>query len=910
MSVDLEFPDSPSGPRTAQPGRPVGPPLSFWTTERRLFALFLIFALAFSSFVLLRDTIFDELQINGPVYTEIQERSRLLADIAKPRLIVNEPYFLTHEMFDLAVQKNWAEVGTLSLRQASAIARHQAARRQWDEFASVRGLAAEMKDVGASADALLDYISRASGAAAAGQLDGPAIDQLRTEGSRLYAAHLAASARLENAVSQSIDRAELSATRSANGWEMVLSGVWASLVCLGLLVGTMTTRVWIVRPVKRAVAHFEALGSGDYTRPVRTRRTDEFGEMLRSLDRMRLNLADLVAARDAWLSRLRVLSRAVESSDAAIMITDRRGTITYVNPAFCRITGYSMAEAIGKDPRLLRSDHHDEAFYKDLWTTILSKKVWRGDMVNRRKDGTLLREQASISAVTDDAGNVTHFVSVKIDVTEQRAVEEALHASEERFALAMAGTDDGLWDWNLATDAMYFSGRWKSMLGYSDDEVEPHLRALLRLLHPDDRERVANETRLYLEGASPVFRIEYRMRHKAGHWVNILARGAAARNAQGVPVRMVGTHLDLTERVLMESRLAEAERRQREILEQSVQGFYQATPDGRLLTVNAALASMLEYDGPLQLLDEWPGFWDRTYVDPDRRADYLREMQATGFVAAFECRLRTRSGRIIWVAENARAVLDGHGRFEYCEGFVQDITQRKEAEQLKNDFVSFVTHQLRTPLSGIRWMLDLARQNEMDEETASFVDDAYASAERLIGLVNDLLDIGRLENGRLLSSPEAVDLDALIDSILTDVAPLVASKQQQVALEGLGGARVFADPQLTRQALLNLVSNAVKYTADGGAITIRAERRGEAIALAVQDSGIGIPAAAQARLFEKFYRAENAQTIDTEGTGLGLYLVRLIAERSGGAVTCTSVEGQGSTFTLTLPAAAPREHAA
>ena len=244
----------------------------------------------------------------------------------------------------------------------------------------------------------------------------------------------------------------------------------------------------------------------------------------------------------------------------------------------------------------------------------------------------------------------------------------------------------------------------------------------------------------------------------------------------------------------------------------------------------------------------------------------------------------------------------------YVEGFLEDITARKETEQLKADFVSFVTHQLRTPLSGIRWMLELARDAVPPGEVASYVDDAHESAQRLIGLVNDLLDIARLESGKLTTVPSALDLQALSASIVAELAPLAELKKQRVDVSGETVPLVYADPQLTRQAVLNLVSNAIKYTPAGGdASPSRPGRMAITCAVRCSDTGIGISAASQRRLFEKFYRADNAQMIDTEGTGLGLYLVRLIAERSGGSVSCQSVERSGSTFTLDAAGRGRRE---
>jgi PAS domain S-box-containing protein len=234
---------------------------------------------------------------------------------------------------------------------------------------------------------------------------------------------------------------------------------------------------------------------------------------------------------------------------------------------------------------------------------------------------------------------------------------------------------------------------------------------------------------------------------------------------------------------------------------------------------------------------------------------------------------------------------------------LQDVTQEREVSRMKSDFVSFVTHQLRTPLAGIKWILELAGEEPgLPREAASYIQDARTSANRLIGLVNDLLDVSRLERGRITIALEAVDLAELTRSVLDDIATVVAEKAHRLAVEGVDGVpAVRADVQLLRQVVLNLLSNAIKYTPRGGDVRIRMSQVGDSVRWEVQDSGIGIPKASQGRLFEKFYRADNVATVETEGTGLGLYLVRLIIEKLGGRVWCESEEARGSTFFFTLP---------
>jgi two-component system NtrC family sensor kinase len=263
-----------------------------------------------------------------------------------------------------------------------------------------------------------------------------------------------------------------------------------------------------------------------------------------------------------------------------------------------------------------------------------------------------------------------------------------------------------------------------------------------------------------------------------------------------------------------------------------------------------------------------------------------------------------RSGRTVrWTAQPTRDAAGGTIGFTLT---LSDVTHERQASQMKTDFVSFVTHQLRTPLAGIKWMLELAAQTpQMPAEAGSFVEDARAAAERLIGLVNDLLDISRLEGGKLPVTLQATSLSKITQSALDDLGPLIREKGHRLSVTGADGARmVVADPQLLRQVIVNLTSNAIKYTPAGGAVSIALGFEDERTARwAITDSGIGIPTASLARLFEKFYRADNVHTVETEGTGLGLYLVRLIIEKLAGQVWCESEEGRGSTFTFTLPVA-------
>lgn len=300
-------------------------------------------------------------------------------------------------------------------------------------------------------------------------------------------------------------------------------------------------------------------------------------------------------------------------------------------------------------------------------------------------------------------------------------------------------------------------------------------------------------------------------------------------------------------------------------------------------------------------------FWETIHPE-DRehvQAAFQKHLE-TGAPFSEEYRVSDGKGSYLNVSDRSVAIRNKKGKPVRLIGAVSDITERKRAEQMKSDFVSFVTHQLRTPLSGVKWMLELAMDaKDNPEEMQSFVQDARISTDRLIRLVNDLLDVSRLERGKLKVAPQYIDMEELTRSIIDELAPLLHEKQQECSIQAFQDLpKPYADVQLLRQVMLNLVSNAIKYSPAHSGIQIRMAAEPGQVRWEIKDFGIGIPKADRSKLFEKFYRAGNVLAVETEGTGLGLYLVRLIVERFGGNVWCESEEGVGSTFVFTLPLAA------
>ncbi|NEQ35725.1 MAG: PAS domain S-box protein [Okeania sp. SIO3I5] len=398
----------------------------------------------------------------------------------------------------------------------------------------------------------------------------------------------------------------------------------------------------------------------------------------------------------------------------------------------------------------------------------------------------------------------------------------------------------------------------------------------------------------------------------------------------------------------------------RSILENSVEGIFRSTPDGRYVYANPTLAKIFGYDSPGQLMANVNDIGKQIYVNPSRRDEFLESIDRDGTVLKFESQAYRADGSIVWISENARAVRDPQGNLIAYEGDIEDITERKWAEaemkkaleiekelnQLKSQFISMASHEFRTPLTTILASAEALEHygNKWNEEKKlTYLHRIQATVQHMTGLVNDILVIGKTESGNFDFSPEPLDLEKFCRDIIEDIKlnigseysldfvvqeakQLIAKKstdtsvlnqileldlnqqnyQQNDSLlvaqnQSIGKIPevVFIDEKLLQHILHNLLWNAIKYSPEGSQVYLKLSYLNNYVIFQVQDEGIGIPEAEQKYLFNSFYRAENAANIS--GTGLGLTVVKNFVDLHQGHIFVESEVGVGSTFTVILP---------
>lgn len=521
---------------------------------------------------------------------------------------------------------------------------------------------------------------------------------------------------------------------------------------------------------------------------------------------------------------------------------------------------------------------------------------------------------------------------------------EALTEKQSRLEMALTGGDLGLWDWNVQTGEVRFDDRWAGMLGERSADLAASVKTWEDRVHPDDFDRAKRELERHFVGETPLYELTHRIRHRDGTYRWILARGKVLeRDELWQPVRMVGTHIDVTEKFEAQQALE----RLTALLQRTTR---MAKVGGWELDLRTA---QFDWSEEVYRIHEIPSS-TRLSVDeainfyaPEERPRIRAAVEkgiSDGTPWDLELRFVTAKNRMIWVRASGECVRENGVSVKLC-GTFQDISERKAAEerivryaedveesrrrierqsielekharelqqthaqlqrasQAKSDFLANMSHEIRTPMNGILGMTELALESELTPEQRDLLASVHFSANSLLGIINDILDLSKIEAGKLELRAQCFDLPELLHNTIDSLQVRAREKGIRLIREVPSTVPQFAtaDDIRLRQILVNLLGNALKFTPAHGmvAVVARTQRRDNHefdLQLTVIDTGEGIAAEQQAAIFEPFAQADSGTSRRFGGTGLGLTITKQLVDAMEGSIEVVSTLGVGSAF--------------
>ena len=383
------------------------------------------------------------------------------------------------------------------------------------------------------------------------------------------------------------------------------------------------------------------------------------------------------AIRNALYERDRQLQAI--NAHAIVSMTDAAGNITYVNEKFSEVSGYTPAELLGHNHRLIKSGDHAPEFYAEMWHTLSHCQIWSGEICNRRKDGQRYWVLSTIIPFLDAAGLPYQYISIRTDITRLKQSQEALRTNEERLRRGQAYANIGTWDWNIETGALYWSDRIAPLFGHAVGALETSYENFVHAIHPEDRQAVLDAVNACVQGQGP-YEIEHRVVWPDGTVRWLLERGDVMRDASGKAAHMLGVVQDIHERKQIERTLADSEKRRREAQSLARLGHWQAHVLSGELYWSEEIYRIFGHD-PATFKPSVAAF--HAAVHPDDRAlvrDSEKRAEQTGIHDVVH-RIVQPDGTVRHVHELARAELDAEGRVLRLAGTVQDITDYVEAQE-------------------------------------------------------------------------------------------------------------------------------------------------------------------------------------------------------------------------------------
>jgi len=664
-----------------------------------------------------------------------------------------------------------------------------------------------------------------------------------------------------------------------------------------------------------------------------------FGSGLASL---LLILANLMASREVRLrrraeSKLQEISSLQEailnSANYAIISTHVDGVVTTFNSTAERWLGYSAAEIVGKRTPAIWHDAEEIAVHAEILSMELGNKIEPGMEVFTakasrgkseenewtfiRKDGSRFPVWLSITALTDITGHITGYLGVIGDITRRKKAEETLRASEERFRLIVDTVQDYAL---LMLDPNGYIVSWntgaKRIKGYEANEIIGKHFSCFYL--PEDLAKGHPERELHIAAQEGRYTEEgWRLRKDGTRFLADVVI-TAIRDTTGKLRGFAKVTRDITERKKGEEALRLSEERFSNAFEYAAIGMSLVSLDGRWLKVNQALCDLTGYTSE-ELLSK--NLSDITHPDDLEVGVKNKRLLLEGEIRSYnmEKRYFHKQGREVWVLLSLSLIRDSQNQPLYFISQVEDITENKQAmarqkeltqkaqaaERAKSQFLAIMSHEIRTPMNGVIGMTSILADTELTEMQRDCVSTIHTSGESLLVVINDILDFSKMESGMMRLESASFNLQQCVEEALDLFAAQLRAKHLEAAYLVASDIphHLIGDAMRLRQVLVNLIGNAIKFTAQGEVIINiecqKQDEKGYHLLFSVTDTGIGIAQEGIEKLFQAFQQVDTSTTRRYGGTGLGLVISKRIVELMEGTMWVESEAGRGSTFFFT-----------
>lgn len=595
------------------------------------------------------------------------------------------------------------------------------------------------------------------------------------------------------------------------------------------------------------------------------------------------------------------LASIVESSQDSIVTINFDNVITSWNKAAEQLYGYEAEDAIGKPLTMLTLPAELKETLSKIEKIKQNETVEIFDTIRINKKGHYMNLEVVLSPIKDVTDKIMGVSTIARDVTKRRQAEALLEDTQKNLDLALNAARMGIWDMDLVTGKIQADTRLSKIFGYPDGQEEWSREILRRHILPEDKEKYDAGLANAVENGVLDLQVRILWPDGSRHWIYQLGHTFYGEDRR--PLHISGMTLDITERKQIEETMLISEERNRTALQSAAMGAWDWNIEADKMIWNEQYFVIL---GLLPDREEKPASYLLQFVHPEDIAPVKKEWDKAvdeGGIFHLEFRIiRADGGEVRWMNGYGRVVTREEGISKRMVGVIYDITHRKMLEQQKDEFLSIASHELKTPVTSIKAYAQILRnmfEEDNEPQKAELLKKLDGQVDRLTNLIRTLLDNTKVFEGQMPLDQQPFNLNELIRERIEDLTLL--SEHHRLIFTCEMSLTIVADRERIGEVVTNLISNAIKYSPNGGEVNITCVQVPEGVKVSVSDQGIGIPEELRKKVFGRFFRGSYSNNLTIPGMGLGLYIAAGIIHRHHGIIGVESELHRGSVFYFILP---------